>query len=86
MNLGLIKQFLKVAGINNLAVRFDDHNRQIVATFTRNSQDHTELIKYKDIEDLFTEEPPRQRSKDLPVGSFQPPAGPAAEENPPKAS
>lgn len=57
MDLGIIKQFLRLAGITHLAVRFDDPNRQIVATYVKASQGHTELIKFTDIEDLFTERP-----------------------------
>lgn len=57
MDLGVIKQFLRLAGITNLAVRFDDHKRQIEATFIKAGQKRTELIKFTDIEKLFTERP-----------------------------
>ena len=55
MDLAVIKQLLRLMGITDLAVRFDDPNRQIVATFTKDSQGHTEFIKFTDIEKLFTE-------------------------------
>jgi len=57
MDLGVIKQFLRLVGIENLNVRFDDANRQIIANFAKNGQGRTELIKFTDIEDLFTERP-----------------------------
>jgi hypothetical protein len=62
MDLVLIKQILRLAGITNLAVRFDDPERQIIATFIKNSQARTEVIKFTDIEDLFTERPIQARS------------------------
>ncbi len=57
MDLAIIKKLLRMVGITNLAVRFDDPNRQIVATFVKDSQGHTEFIKFADIENLFTEGP-----------------------------
>lgn len=67
MDLAVIKQILRLAGINELAVRFDDPNRQIVATFIKDSEGHTEFIKFTDIEKLFTEGPTQARSGPLPV-------------------
>ena len=57
MDLAIIKQILRLVGISNLVVRFDDPQRQIVANFTKDSQGHTEFIKFTDIEKLFTEAP-----------------------------
>lgn len=57
MDLFVIKQILRLVGITDLVVRFDDPNRQIIATFTKDSQGHTEFIKFTDIEKLFTEQP-----------------------------
>jgi hypothetical protein len=62
MDLALIQQILRLVGITNLVVRFDDPNRQIVATFIKNSQAHTEFIKFTDIEELFTEGPSQART------------------------
>ena len=85
MDLGIIKQFLRLAGITDLVVRFDDPNRQIVATFTKDSQGRTELIKYQDIEDLFTERP-SQAPADLTERPFQAPQAPSVENNPQTSS
>lgn len=63
MDLVIIKQILRLVGITNLIVRFDDPERQIVATFTKDGQGHTEFIKFTDIEKLFTEAPQRHRSR-----------------------
>lgn len=57
MDLVIIKQILSIAGITNLAIRFDDPNRTIIATFKKDKQDHTRLIKFAEIESLFTERP-----------------------------
>lgn len=71
MDLAIIKQLLRLAGITKLAVRFDDPNRRIVATFIKDSQGHAELIKFTDIEDLFTE-PPSQGHSGPPVDEPRP--------------
>ena len=55
MDLVIIKQILLIAGITNLAIRFDDPNRSIIATFTKDKQVRTRLIKFAEIESLFTE-------------------------------
>ena len=65
MDLAVLKQILRMVGITNLAVRFDDPNRQIVATFIKDSQGHTEFIKFADIEKLFTEGPIQAHSSPL---------------------
>ena len=57
MDLVIIKQILRIAGITNLVILFDDPNRTIIATFKKDKQDHTRLIKFEEIESLFTERP-----------------------------
>lgn len=57
MDLALIQKVLNLVGITNLAVRFDDPNRQIIATFIKDSQLHTKSVKFTDIEKLFTQGP-----------------------------
>lgn len=57
MDLSIIKQILRLAGINGLVVRFDDRNRQIIATFTKNSQARIEFIPFTAIKEFFTDIP-----------------------------
>lgn len=57
MDLAAIKVMLHAAGIRNLAVRFDDPNRQIIATFTHGGEKHERTISFSEIEKLFTEGP-----------------------------
>ena len=57
MDLVILKQLLRLAGIRDLKVRFDDPNRQIIATFIQGSQTYEEYIDFKDIENFFTEGP-----------------------------
>lgn len=68
MDLVIVKQILNLAGITNLAIRFDDPNRQIIATFIKNSEMRTANITFADIESMFTE------------GPSQAPAGPPQDE------
>jgi len=65
MDLVVIKQILRLAGITNLVIRFDDPNRQIVATFIKDSQMRTSLITFADIESMFTEGPSQARTGPL---------------------
>lgn len=74
MDLAIITQLLRLLGISNLSVRFDDPKRQIVATFIKDSQMQTELINFTDVENLFTEGPAqapdsRLLDKPTPAGS-----------------
>jgi len=57
MDLSIIKQFLKLAGITNLAIKFDIHKQQIEAIFNKTGHKRTKLIKFAEIEALFTEGP-----------------------------
>ena len=56
-DLACIKILLRAMGITNLAMRFDDPKRQIVATFRRAGQTHTKRIDFVALERLFTQEP-----------------------------
>ncbi|MBA7518481.1 hypothetical protein ES705_10551 [subsurface metagenome] len=57
MDLAYIKILLQAMGITNLAMRFDDPNRQIVATFRRAGQTQTKRIDFVALEELFTQGP-----------------------------
>jgi len=70
-DLNIIKFVLSTVGIHKLAVKFDDPTRRIVAKFTTDGQEHTQFIKYTEIEDLFREIP-AQASE----GPVQAPTGP----------
>ena len=70
MDLAIIKHILRLAGIRDLVVRFDDPNRQIVASFTQGGEQHQELISFTEFERIFTE------------GPVQAPAQPGAEDRP----
>lgn len=71
MDLAYIKITLAAVGIHGLSVVFDDPNRQIVATFTRGGQKHTERIKFADIEKALTERPIQAQSLSLPAVSSE---------------
>lgn len=75
MDLVILKQLLRLAGIRDLKVRFDDPSRQIVATFTQGGESHAEHIDFEDIEKFFTEGP--AQATDEPA---QLPGPPGAEE------
>jgi hypothetical protein len=70
MDLAILKHILRLGGIKNLAVRFDDPNRQIIATFTQGGVNHTELISFTEFESIFT------------GGPDQVPVQPGAEDRP----
>lgn len=57
MDLSVIKQILSLAGIKNLAIRFDISAQQIDATFIKDSQMRIAHIKFAEIESMFTEGP-----------------------------
>ena len=57
MDLIIIKQILSLAGVKNLAIRFDVPAQQINATFIKDSQMQTAYITFADIESMFTEGP-----------------------------
>lgn len=54
MDLAILKHLLRLAGITNIQVRFDDQDRQIVANFTQGGSAHTEYIKYTELERLLS--------------------------------
>ena len=54
----MIKQILSLAGIKNLAIRFDIPAEQIIATFHKDREMRTAYITFADIEGMFTQGPP----------------------------
>ena len=59
MDLVIIKQILSLAGIKNLAIRFDVQAEQIIATFHKDREMRTAYITFADIEGMFTQGPPQ---------------------------
>jgi len=57
MDLVILRQLLRLAGIRDLILKFDDCRRQIVVTFTQAGENHVEHIDFEDIESFFTEGP-----------------------------
>ena len=57
MDLVIIKQILNLAGIKNLAIRFDTQAKQIDATFTKGNELRTAHITFAEVEGMFTQLP-----------------------------
>ena len=50
-----IKPILALAGINNPSVKFDAENKQVLADFDYHGQRIEKKIRFKEIEDSFTD-------------------------------
>jgi len=55
MLLSQLKAILALAGINNLSVKFDAENKQILADFDYHGQPIEKKIPFEDIEASFTD-------------------------------